>query len=164
MILTFRNLHNWIKGGKRRSGVRNNVQDAEAGRHPRRGGAPRQSRQAAGSAGHCPGYVREGLRDCPWPKRRASSWSASPEINAKPQRHRGTIRKGVWMLPPGYYTVDNDADRAKYEAIGESDRFHTKIPEAGAVRPQTLRCMAPHSILKTLSANLPMQHAVPRAT
>jgi predicted methyltransferase len=31
------------------------------------------------------------------------------------------------MLPPEHYMVDNDADRAKYKAIGESDRFTLKF-------------------------------------
>jgi len=33
----------------------------------------------------------------------------------------------VWTLPPGYWNVETDEDRAKYAAIGESDRFTLKF-------------------------------------
>ena len=42
------------------------------------------------------------------------------EVNANPKdnaEHPG----GVWALPPTY--GNKDKDRARYEAIGESDRF-----------------------------------------
>ena len=48
------------------------------------------------------------------------------EMNANP-RDTKDHAEGVWMLPPGYYTVEDDADRAKYQAIGESDRFTLKF-------------------------------------
>jgi predicted methyltransferase len=50
--------------------------------------------------------------------------AASSEINANPKDsadHTG----GVWALPPSYR--NKDADRARYEAIGESDRFTLKF-------------------------------------
>jgi len=33
--------------------------------------------------------------------------------------------EGVWTLPPSYRLKDKD--RAKYQAIGESDRFTVKL-------------------------------------
>ena len=33
--------------------------------------------------------------------------------------------KGVWTLPPGF--ADGDRDRARYAAIGESDRMTLKF-------------------------------------
>jgi len=38
--------------------------------------------------------------------------------NAKDTKDHG---KGVWALPPSY--ADGDKDKAKYQAIGESDRM-----------------------------------------
>ena len=48
----------------------------------------------------------------------------SSEINANPKDdadHEG----GVWALPPTY--ENKDKDRAKYQAIGESDRMTLKF-------------------------------------
>ena len=45
---------------------------------------------------------------------------ATSEINANP-RDTADHPRGVWTLPPTYAL--GDEDRAKYEAIGESDRF-----------------------------------------
>jgi len=46
------------------------------------------------------------------------------EINANP-RDTKDYEKGVWTLPPAYRL--GDKDRAKYAAIGESDRFTLKF-------------------------------------
>jgi predicted methyltransferase len=50
--------------------------------------------------------------------------AAKSEINANPKDnadHKG----GVWALPPTY--ANKDEDRAKYQAIGESDRMTLKF-------------------------------------
>jgi predicted methyltransferase len=49
---------------------------------------------------------------------------AASEINANPKDTKD-YPKGVWTLPPNY--AEKDADRAKYTAIGESDRFTIKF-------------------------------------
>ncbi len=49
---------------------------------------------------------------------------ASAEINANPKDTKD-YEKGVWTLPPTYEL--GDQDRAKYEAIGESDRSTLKL-------------------------------------
>ncbi len=46
------------------------------------------------------------------------------EINANPKDSKDHP-KGVWNLPPTY--ADGDTERAKYAAIGESDRFTLKF-------------------------------------
>jgi predicted methyltransferase len=46
------------------------------------------------------------------------------EINANP-RDTHDYPKGVWTLPPNY--AEGDVDRAKYTAIGESDRMTLKF-------------------------------------
>jgi predicted methyltransferase len=45
---------------------------------------------------------------------------ARSEINANPKDTKD-YEQGVWTLPPTYRA--GNRDRAKYEAIGESDRF-----------------------------------------
>ena len=46
--------------------------------------------------------------------------AGSSEVNANP-KDTADYPKGVWTLPPTY--AAGDADRAKYAAIGESDRM-----------------------------------------
>lgn len=49
---------------------------------------------------------------------------AKSEVNANPKDTKD-YPKGVWTLPPTY--AAGDEDRAKYAAIGESDRFTLKF-------------------------------------
>ena len=49
---------------------------------------------------------------------------AKSEVNANP-RDTKDYEQGVWTLPPTYRL--GDQDRAKYAAIGESDRFTLKF-------------------------------------
>ena len=46
--------------------------------------------------------------------------AGASEVNANPKDTKD-YAEGVWTLPPTYRLKDKD--RAKYEAIGESDRF-----------------------------------------
>lgn len=50
--------------------------------------------------------------------------AAASEINANP-KDTADYPKGVWTLPPNY--AEGEADRAKYAAIGESDRMTLKF-------------------------------------
>jgi len=45
---------------------------------------------------------------------------AKSDVNANPKDTKD-YAKGVWTLPPTYR--EGDVDKAKYTAIGESDRF-----------------------------------------
>ncbi|MGE0583292.1 MAG: class I SAM-dependent methyltransferase [Steroidobacteraceae bacterium] len=54
---------------------------------------------------------------------------AKSEVNANPKDTRDH-EKGVWTLPPTYAL--GDTDRAKYAAIGESDRFTLKFIKPSA--------------------------------
>lgn len=49
---------------------------------------------------------------------------ASSEVNANP-KDTADYPKGVWTLPPTY--TEGDKDRARYAAIGESDRMTLKF-------------------------------------
>ena len=51
-------------------------------------------------------------------------FAGSSMINANP-RDTHDYPKGVWTLPPSY--ADGDNDRARYAAIGESDRMTLKF-------------------------------------
>ena len=50
--------------------------------------------------------------------------AASSEINAN-AKDKANYPKGVWTLPPNY--AEGEADKAKYAAIGESDRMTLKF-------------------------------------
>ncbi|WP_084544849.1 class I SAM-dependent methyltransferase [Derxia gummosa] len=124
-VLSFRNLHNWIVAGRGESALRAiaaalrpggvfGIEDHRA--------APGASAEAALAAG----YVREadvialaeaaGLR-----------LAARSEINANP-RDGKDHPAGVWTLPPTFRL--GETDRAKYAAIGESDRFTLRFVKA----------------------------------
>ena len=51
-------------------------------------------------------------------------FGGASEVNANP-KDRADWEKGVWTLPPTY--ANGEVDRAKYQAIGESDRMTLKF-------------------------------------
>jgi predicted methyltransferase len=118
LALTFRNNHTWLNGGYQDAiyrevfrvlkpgGVLGVVQHrapegANAAESAKSGYLPESAVIAAAEAA---GFVLE----------------AKSEINANP-RDTKDYPKGVWTLPPSY--AAGDQDRAKYAAIGESDRM-----------------------------------------
>lgn len=56
-------------------------------------------------------------------------FAGASEVNANP-KDTANWPKGVWTLPPNY--AEGEADRAKYQAIGESDRMTLKFVKPGA--------------------------------
>lgn len=125
LVLTFRNLHNWMMFGWER--------DALAAMH------------AALKPGGVLGVVaHRGNPDLPQDPKAASGYVnedyairmieaagfrllARSEINANPNDTKD-YEKGVWALPPGLA----DGDAARYQQIGESDRFTLKFVKVGA--------------------------------
>lgn len=118
MVLTFRNTHNWIKFGTAKAiyqsmyrvlkpcgtlGVVQHRADAKA------------DPEAAAKDGYVPeAYLIDMLESIGF------RLVARSEINANPADTHDHP-EGVWTLPPSYRL--GDKDRAKYEAIGESDRM-----------------------------------------
>jgi len=117
-VLTFRNLHNWLKGGHLDESLRTFAQALKSGGTlgvEEHRAAPGTSLQAMKDSG----YVTE---DLVIDRARAAGFElvARSEINANP-RDTKQHAKGVWALPP---TLSNgEVDRDKYLAIGESDRM-----------------------------------------
>jgi predicted methyltransferase len=118
LIVTFRNNHTWLNGG---------YQDAvyrEAFRVLKPGGVLGvvQHRAADGAdpaVSAKSGYLPESAVIAP-AEAAGFVLEAKSEINANP-RDTKDYAKGVWTLPPNF--AEGNTDRAKYEAIGESDRM-----------------------------------------
>ena len=122
MVITFRNVHNWM--------ARGDVDEAFAafykalkpggtlGVEEHRGRNDRAQDPKAKS-----GYVRQDYA-IKLAEKAGFKFVASSEINANPKDTKD-YPEGVWTLPPTFRL--GAKDRAKYEAIGESDRFVLKF-------------------------------------
>jgi len=118
MVLTFRNVHNWVQAGDAeamfrafysvlRPGGVLGVVDHRA--------APGSPLAAVKGTGYLPqAYVVQLAAAAGF------TLEASSEINANPEDTHN-YPKGVWTLPPTLAL--GDKDKARYEAIGESDRM-----------------------------------------
>jgi predicted methyltransferase len=127
MVLTFRNAHNWVQAGTatamfkafydvlRPGGVLGLV-DHRA--------APGSSLASVKGSGYLPPSYVIGLARAAGFKLQARS-----DINANP-KDTHDHPKGVWTLPPTLTL--GDKDKAKYQAIGESDRMTLRF-----VKPAT---------------------------
>jgi len=117
-VLTFRNLHNWIERGEIEAALR------AFHKALKRGGMlgvvdHRGRTDLLQEAQMKSGYVREDYAIAVIEKA-GFKLAGRSEVNANPKD--GKVHpKGVWTLPPTYRL--KDVDRARYQAIGESDRF-----------------------------------------
>lgn len=121
-VLTFRNLHNWLE--------RNELDGALRAFHKAlKPGAVlgvvdhRGRTELSQEAQMKSGYVREDVAIALIEKAGFRLADRS-EMNANPKDTKD-YPEGVWTLPPTYRLKDRD--RAKYQAIGESDRFTLKF-------------------------------------
>jgi predicted methyltransferase len=118
LVVVFRNVHNWMADGVAPAAFaalhRALKPGGVLGIEQHRGNATQPQDPAAES-----GYVREdvviGLAEGA-----GFRLTARSEINANPRDTRD-YPEGVWTLPPNFEL--GDKDRAKYAAIGESDRM-----------------------------------------
>jgi predicted methyltransferase len=121
-VLTFRNLHNWMQRNEVEGALRAFHKALKPGGvlgivdHRGRSDLPQETQTKLG-------YVREdvaiGLIE-----RAGFKLVGKSEINANAKDTKD-YPEGVWTLPPTYRLKDQD--RAKYAAIGESDRFTLKF-------------------------------------
>lgn len=117
-VLTFRNLHNWIE--------RNEIDGALRAFHKalKPGGVlgvvdHRGRADIAQEAQMKFGYVREDVA-IKLMERAGFKLAGTSPVNNNPKDTKD-YPDGVWTLPPSFRL--GDKDRAKYQAIGESDRF-----------------------------------------
>ena len=124
MVLTFRNLHNWVNGGStdaifgaafavlKHGGVLG-LTDHRA--NPGASADPR----VVGATGYIPEEAAVQLVE-----KVGFRLAGKSEVNANPKDTKD-YPKGVWTLPPSYDL--GASDHSKYEAIGESDRMTLKF-------------------------------------
>jgi predicted methyltransferase len=117
-VLTFRNVHNWISSGSQEAafvafyralkpgGILGVVEHREDPKKP-------IDPKAASGYMHESEVIRLAVKA-------GFKLDAKSDINANPKDTKNHP-KGVWTLPPSYAL--GDQDRAKYQAIGESDRM-----------------------------------------
>ena len=122
MVLTFRNLHNWLKAGLLMDVFNKSYAVLKPGgifgvvEHRALPGTSIEDMNKSG-------YVTEKLA-IEYAEKAGFVLIATSEINANPKD--GTIHpKGVWTLPPSLRLGDEDKD--KYLNIGESDRMTLKF-------------------------------------
>ncbi len=122
VILTFRNLHNWMKRGTQDTILANFYRSLKPGGilgiEDHRGRTDKPQDPQAND-----GYVREDYAIALIEKA-GFKLVAKSEIGANPKDTKD-YPAGVWTLPPVLKL--GDKDRAKYLAIGESDRFTLKF-------------------------------------
>jgi predicted methyltransferase len=118
VVLSFRNIHNWIARDELEESLRVFRQALKPGGvfgivgHRGRDELPQEAQTKDG-------YVRQDAAIALIEKA-GFRFDGSSEINANP-RDTKDHPAGVWTLPPTYRLKDQD--RARYQAIGESDRF-----------------------------------------
>jgi predicted methyltransferase len=122
LILTFRNLHNWLKQG--------NTAEALAAFHRalKPGGIlgiedHRGQRDGPQDPQALDGYIRQDYAIA-LVERAGFEFVAASEINANP-KDTANWPKGVWTLPPTFAL--GDTDRERYAAVGEADNFVLKF-------------------------------------
>ncbi|HEX5611769.1 MAG TPA: methyltransferase [Burkholderiales bacterium] len=125
-VITFRNLHNWIERGEVEGALRAFHRALKPGGvlgvvdHRGRTDRDQESQRKSG-------YVREDYAIALIEKG-GFRLAGRSEINANP-RDTKDHPEGVWTLPPTFRLKDKD--RARYAAIGESDRFTLKFLRRG---------------------------------
>lgn len=135
VVLTFRNVHNWQMGYQRNSQPYAEEAFRQMFRMLRPGGTlgivdHRLPESADAARERTSGYVKVST------VRRLAEQAgfrlvAASEVNANP-RDTADYPRGVWTLPPAYRL--GDRDRARYAAIGESDRMTLRF-----VKPEVSR-------------------------
>jgi predicted methyltransferase len=122
LVLTFRNVHNWVP-----EGYEDAIFAAAYRALKPRGvfgvvdhrGAPGMSTKQIEDTGYIPEETVVALAT-----KAGFRLAGRSEINANPKDTKD-YPEGVWTLPP-FYAL-KDVDRAKYAAIGESDRMTLKF-------------------------------------
>jgi predicted methyltransferase len=122
LVLTFRNLHNWMGDGYADEALAASFKALKPGgilgieEHRGRNDQPQDPKAKNG-------YVRQDYTIA-LAKKAGFEYVASSEVNANPRDTKDWV-DGVWTLPPTL--SQGEKDRARYVAIGEADNFVLKF-------------------------------------
>ena len=122
VILTFRNLHNWMDGGYATEALAACFRALKPGgilgieEHRGRNDQPQDPKGKNG-------YVRQDYTIA-LAKKAGFEFVAASEVNANPRDTKDWV-DGVWTLPPTL--SQGEKDRARYVAVGEADNFVLKF-------------------------------------
>lgn len=128
VVLTFRNVHNWQMGSGNNSQAYTETAFREIFAMLKPGGVlgiedHRLPESADVAREKSSGYIKVSTVRA-MAEKAGFKFAGSSEVNANP-RDTKDYPKGVWTLPPMF--AEKDVDRAKYAAIGESDRMTLKF-------------------------------------
>jgi predicted methyltransferase len=122
LVVTFRNLHNWMPGGYADAAMAGFFKALKPG-----GILGIEDHRASDAKPQDPGaetgYVRQDYA-IELAKKAGFEYVGASEIDANPKDTKDWP-KGVWTLPPTFALGDQDHD--KYAAIGEADNFVLKF-------------------------------------
>jgi len=127
MVVTFRNVHNWVPGGEAQ--ITAAFKQVYSSLKP--GGVfgvVEHRLPESQAANPKSGYLHEAYVIA-LAKQAGFSLAEKSEINANP-KDTANHKSGVWALPPVF--ANKEEDRARYAAIGESDRMTLKFVKAAA--------------------------------
>src|ERR1700736_1666979 len=122
LVLTFRNLHNWMDAGYADEALAASFKALKPGgilgieEHRGRNDQPQDPKAKDG-------YVRQDYTIA-LAKKAGFEYVGSSEVNANPRDTKDWV-DGVWTLPPTL--SQGEKDRARYVAIGEADNFVLKF-------------------------------------
>jgi predicted methyltransferase len=124
VVLTFRNVHNWRFGGVDAAQTAFNQAYAMLKPGGTLGVVEHRLSEGMDSANEeKSGYMKRSSVIA-FAEKAGFKLAGESEINANPKDTKD-YPKGVWTLPPNY--AEGDVDKAKYAAIGESDRMTLKF-------------------------------------
>src|SRR3990167_904327 len=129
IVLTFRNVHNWMSNGKAEENFKAFYRALKPGGVL--GVVEHRANEDASDADAASGYVKESTVKA-LALAAGFEFAGASEINANPNDTKDHPF-GVWTLPPVRRSSaspgqeDPAFDRAKYDAIGESDRMTLKF-------------------------------------
>jgi predicted methyltransferase len=122
LVLTFRNLHNWMEDGYADDALGAAFKALKPGgilgieEHRGRNDQPQDPKAKSG-------YVRQDYTIA-LAKKAGFEFVAGSEVNANPRDTKNWV-DGVWTLPPTL--SQGEKDRARYVAVGEADNYVLKF-------------------------------------
>ncbi len=126
MVLTFRNLHNWMEEGdapEMLAAIHTALKPGGILGIEEHRGNTRTPQDASAESGYVRQDYATGLIE-----KAGFALAGSSEIDANP-RDTADWPKGVWTLPP--VLALGSVDRAKYVAVGEADNFVLTFRKVG---------------------------------